>query len=148
MPETRIVTFRKQIFDPSIEDYVVEELPTESIKKYRRVSGPSSYRTVASYTGLGMQRREEGGSFDCIGRITRLSVIASGAIEFYLIDRSGTFDDIYLPSAGRDLALGEPNAPIYNVKGTFKITIGSVASGTYAAAFELIKRIPGTFTVR
>lgn len=148
MPAPHIMIVRKEIYDPSIEDYIEEQLPTETIKKFGRVSGPSSYRTIASYTGLGYQPREEGGSFDCVGRIIRLGVNARGTCEVYLIDRNGTLDAIVFTASGREFRHGRPIAPLYNVMGTFKVTMGSVNAGTYTAAFELLKRIPGTFTVR
>lgn len=149
MPEPQILIFREQQFDPTIEDYVDVEMPTETIKKFRRVSGPSSHRTIASYTGLGNQKREEGGSFDCIGRVTRITINSTrGTLEFHLVDRSGTFDEVLMVTAGRVTLQGYPSAPICNVKGTFKVTMGSVTAGTFTAAFELLKRIPGTFTVR
>lgn len=148
MPEPKIGIIRQEIYDPSIEDYVKVELPTETIKKYRRVVGAGAASILASYTGLGNRPRETGGSFDTIGRVIRVSVVADRATEFHLVDRGGTFDNLFLPSSGRDTLLGAPSKPIYNVKGTLKVIRGSVAAGTYAAGFELVKRIEGTFTIR
>lgn len=145
-PEHIIV--KQQIYDPSIEEYVKVELPTETIKKFRRVSGPASRWTLASYTGLGNVRLDTGGSFDAVGRCIRMSVTADRAQEFWIIDRKGTIDDIYLQAAGRDVAYGKWDAPLYVFEGTVKVEMGSVTAGTFTAAFELIKPILGTKTVR
>lgn len=147
MAEPKIIVNRQEIYDPQIEDYVKVEIPTESIKKFRRLSGPHSATILASYTGLGMRPRAEGGSFDANGRVVRLSLTADRATEFFLVDRNGTFDAPFLPASGRDITLGQPTAPLYNVKGTFKVIVGTASAGTVTAGFELMKHIPGTFTI-
>lgn len=147
MAEPKLMTVRHEIYDPQIEDYVKAELPTETVKKYRRLVGNGPASIVASYTGLGMRPRSEGGSFDANGRVLRIGAMADRATEYFLVDRGGTFDTMFVPASGKDDLLGAPHRPVCNVKGTFKVIRGSVSGGTYSVGFELMKRIDGTYTI-
>lgn len=150
MPQPNILIFRKQSFDPTLEEYVREELPTETIKKWNQQKAVCSAKTLSSYTGLGKKRRPEevGGSEDVVGRITRLGIRSSGVMEFWLVDRGGTFEGLYLEAAGQQILLGEPTAPLYVAKGTLKVIIGSQSTrGTHEVSYEIIKAIRGTLTV-
>lgn len=145
-PEYRVI--RKEIYDPTIEDYVSVELPTETIKKHDRLVAPGA-RLLSSYTGLGNKRFDIiGGSADVVGRVTRLSFNADRQAECWLIDRSGTVDTLYLEAAGRETLLGKWDQPVYVLKGTVKFYLGSYAAGTFAVSYEILKRHEGTQTVR
>jgi len=137
---------RGELFDRSLEMYVPEELPSESIKKYVRKATLSAGGNLASHQ-LGLRARTEGGTYDIVGRLTKLTVAASKEAEFYLVDRDGTFDSVYLESKGQVRDYGSPKEPLAVVKGTFRITMGSQTAGTYITAFEIQKYIPGTLAI-
>jgi len=132
-----IETRRKEIFDPAWEEYVDEELPTMMIKEARMDTG--------TINGSALVQRTFGAGTVC--RITHLRVNSSAAHWFYVKDRSGTIDFLYLQSAGEIESLGGPMDPIYSVQGTFKIlSYGSYSAGTRTASFAGIIRFQGTET--
>lgn len=146
--DPEIILIRKEIYNPEIEDYEREEIPTETIKRFGRTRGTAS-TLMASYSGLGMRQRAEGGSYDATGRVVRLGLVADRAMEIGIIDRTGTVDDILIPSSGRYDAQGAAYKPLYNLVGSVRIrALGSPSAGTFAASFEIKKRIEGTFTIR
>jgi len=132
---------RKKIYDPAFEEFVDEELPTVSVKDAARKDIHGSSGTVLLRKALG------GGT---VMRLTFQRVSANTGAEFYLEDDlSGTFDYIHYP--GTHVApitdIGEPEAPVHVVKGTFTMgLIGSFAPGTYYAAYEGVVRFQGTET--
>ena len=129
---------RKKIYDPAFEEFVDEELPTVSVKGAGRERNVAADAAIASYTGLG------GGT---VMRLTYLRIAADGAQEFYLKDRSGTFDYPYLEAAGAEVTLGAPDAPIHLIKGTFEIGCSRAGTaGTFIASYEGVVRFQGTET--
>ena len=129
---------RKKIYDPAFEEFVDEELPTVSVKGAGRARNCKAGTAIVTYTGLG------GGT---VMRLTYLRVAADGAQEFYLKDRSGTFDYPYLEASGAEVTLGAPDAPIHTIKGTFEIGCARAGTaGTFIAAYEGIVRFQGTET--
>jgi len=134
---------RKEIYDPSLEEFVNEELPTVTVRDATRVFSGGHVRGTPLLT-----RDLGGGTFM---RLTTLRIGASRSAEFYLHDsRKGTFDWIYLESAGQELDLGAPTAPIHVTKGTFTIGAfyeGTATAGTYYTAYEGLIPSSGTEVV-
>lgn len=135
-PEYRIN--RKEKYNPNFEDYVREEIPTNTIKRAVRVTGVNVGTLIASHvTGPGSYML-----------VTRLNICADRETEFLVRDRSGTIDYIYLEAAGMHAALGEQDAPIMVLKGSCEFrNIAGTSAGTYAISFEGIVPQFGTETV-
>lgn len=139
----KVVTIRKQIYDPSLERYVNEEIPTHTIKRARRLRTASANTVLAShYISSGSPAITAGTyGYGSVARVIRFMYGASKEIEMYVKDRSGTIDFLYLPSAGRELYIGGPYEPVYTAEGTLKVCfMGTQSAGTYICSFELIKR--------
>ena len=137
-PEYRI--YRREVYDPSLEDYVREELPTKTIKRTGRLEGFVAGGTLIASHDIGP------GSYWII---TRLNIATSRSAEFAIIDRTGTIDYIYLEAAGMHAALGERKAPIMVLEGSAEvrnIPVGT-AIGTFSVALEGLTQQFGTETV-
>ena len=131
--------FRKEIYDPSIEEWVKEEIPTFSIKRAERISNVSPGTLMTSYsTGPGT-----------VLRVTRLEFGAGQASEFYVRDRGGTVGLYILEAAGQIHLLGAPTSPVMILKGTCQFrNIGTqLQTGTFTCNMEGIPRQHGTETV-
>jgi len=141
---------RKEIFDPYIEEFVKEEVPTVTVKKAARWTGNRSEGTFLSYSIPGPGTISGEWRPGKVMRVTRISVAATQEAKFFVKDRSGTFDYPYLEAAGREVTLGAPYSPICVAGGSLAVGIGSVAAGTYWCSFEgIVPRfgtevIPGT----
>lgn len=130
---------RKEIYDPSIEEYVKEELPTFSIKRTEKIKNVSPGTLMTSYsTGPGS-----------VIRITRLEFSANQSAEFFVRDREGTVGFYYLEAAGQVHLLGAPTSPVMILKGTCQFrNIGTqLQVGTFTCNVEGIPRQHGTETV-
>lgn len=130
---------RKEIYDPSIEEWVKEELPTFSIKRTERIVDVSPGTLMTSYsTGPGT-----------VLRVTRLEFGAGQASEFFVRDRGGTVGFYTLEAAGQVHLLGAPTSPVMILKGTCQFrNIGTqLQSGTFTCNVEGIPRQHGTETV-
>lgn len=130
---------RKEIYDPSIEEWVKEELPTFSIKRTEKIKNVSPGTLMTSYsTGPGT-----------VIRITRLEFSANQAAEFFVRDREGTVGFYYLEAAGQVHLLGAPTSPVMILKGTCQFrNIGTqLTAGTFTCNVEGIPRQHGTETV-
>lgn len=139
----KVFTVRKQIYDPSLERYVNEEIPTHTIKRARRLRTASADTVLAShYISSGTNAVDAGTyGYGSVARVSRFMYGANKEIELYVKDRTGTIDYLYLPSAGRELMLSDSYKPVYTTEGTFKVCfMGSMTAGTYLCSFELIKR--------
>ena len=130
---------RKEIYDPSTTNYEREELPTITVKGYGREIHVGAGSALATFTGLG------GGTEM---RLTHYRVSASTVpTEFYLSDRSGTFDIIYIESKGAEVAHAGPMDPLHVVRGTFEMgLLNTGTAGTFVASYEGIVRFNGTET--
>ena len=130
---------RKEVYDPSTTKYEREELPTVTVKGYRRAIQVGAGSALATYTGLG------GGTEM---RVTHYRVSSSTVpIEFYLRDRGGTFDVIYLETKGAEVAHAGPMDPLHVVRGTFEIgLLNTGTAGTFIASYEGVIRFSGTET--
>lgn len=136
-PEVRVI--RQEKYDPNFEDYQKVEFPTNTIKRAKRVTGVSPGTLITSYsTGPGSYIK-----------VTRISFNADREAEFYVKDRSGTVDVIYLEAAGNYTLLGGQDAPIYVLKGSAQFrNIGTqLSAGTYSIALEGIVPQFGSETV-
>ena len=128
---------RREVFNPSQQEYEREEIPTVSLKDAVR----------ASHCGAGtaLISKDLGGGTEM--RLTFYRVSAGTPTEFYMSDRGGTFDFPYLESRGAEVGIGAPNEPLHIVRGTFEIgLVGSMTLGTFIAAYEGIIRYSGTET--
>jgi hypothetical protein len=130
---------RKEVYDPSTTKYERDELPTVSVKGYGRALRVGAGSALATFTGLG------GGTEM---RVTHYRVSSSTApIEFYMRDRGGTFDVIYLESIGAEVAHAGPMDPLHVVRGTFEIgALAASGTGIFTASYEGIVRFAGTET--
>lgn len=132
---------RKEIYDPSIEEWVKEELPTFTIKR--------SVRHVRTSTGtttlLGSYETGPG----TVLRVTRLEFGATSATEYFVRDREGTVGFYYLEAAGQIHLLGAPKSPVMVLKGTclFSSVCGTLDAGTFTCNMEGIPHQHGTETV-
>jgi len=131
-----VIILRKEVYDPSKEEYVKEILPTVSVKKAFRDTGTMSAGELigSHYIGAGS-----------VLRVTRMRVYTDAANEFIVADRNGTLDIIPFETSGGETLLSGPNEPIYITEGTIRIrALGSVSAGTRVVAFEgiAISRIP------
>jgi len=141
---------RREIFDPYVQEFVKEELPTVTVKKAARWTGSRSEGTFVHYHVPGPGTISGDWRPGKVMRITRLAVGATQEAKFFVKDRAGTIDHPYLEAAGREVTLGAPTAPVCVVAGSFAVGIGSVAAGTYWCSFEGVlprfgtEVIPGT----
>ena len=129
---------RREIFDPSQQEYRPEELPTRSLKAAIRAThcGAGTALLTCSSLGAGTEMR-----------LTFYRVSAGTPTEFYMKDRDGIFDYPFLEARGAEVAIGAPNEPIHIVRGTFEIgLVGSQTLSTFIAAYEGIVRYQGTET--
>lgn len=134
----KMLVARKEIYDPSLAEFVDEELPTVSAKD-------AGYRGGSNPAGTALVRKTLSGG--TVMRLTFMRVASDAAMKFFMYDRSGTFDYPYLQAAGAEVLLGQPNAPLHVVKGSFVIgVLGSYASGTKFAAYEGLIHYQGTET--
>jgi len=135
-PKYRI--FRKEKYDPHFEDYFKEEFPTNSIKRAVRVTGVNVGTLITSYsTGPGSYLL-----------VTRLDIVADRESEFYIRDRAGTVDFIYMEAAGMHSVIGEKEAPVMVLKGSAEFrNLAGTSAGTYAISFEGIVPQFGTQAV-
>ena len=130
---------RKEVYNPSTTKYEREELPTVTVKGYGREIHVGAGSALATFTGLG------GGTEM---RLTHYRVSSSTVpIEFYLRDRGGTFDIIYLETKGAEVAHAGPMDPLHVVRGTFEMGLLNVGTvGTFIASYEGVMRFSGTET--
>jgi len=129
---------RREIFDPSQQEYVKEELPTVSLKDAARATHCGTNGALITCSSLG------GGTEM---RLTFYRVSAGTPTEFFMRDRGGTFDYPLLEARGAEVGIGAPNEPLHIVRGTFEIgLLGSVGTGTFIVAYEGIVRYQGTET--
>jgi hypothetical protein len=128
---------RREIFDPSQQVFVKEELPTITVKDAVRVRNWSPGTALISKDlGAGTEMR-----------ITFYRVSAGTPTEFYMRDRGGTFDYPFLESPGAEAGISAPNEPLHVVRGTFEMgLINAGTVGTFIAAYEGIIRYQGTET--
>lgn len=128
---------RREIFDPSQQEYRREELPTVTVKDATRLRGCSAGGTLlVKDLGAGTEMR-----------LTFYRISAGTPTEFFMADRDGTFDCPFLEARGAEVGLGAPNEPIHVVRGTYSIgLINAGAAGTFIAAYEGIVRYQGTET--
>jgi len=128
---------RNEIFDPSKQEYVREELPTVSLKDAARV------RNCAAGTALITKDLGAGTEM----RITFYRISAGTPTEFFMRDRSGTFDYPFLEARGAEVGLGAPKDPVHVVRGTFVIGLQNAGTaGTFIASYEGIVGYQGTET--
>jgi hypothetical protein len=128
---------RNEIFDPSQQEYTPEQLPTVTLKDAERV------RNCAAGTALITKDLGAGTEM----RLMFYRVSSGTPTEFFMHDRSGTFDYPFLEARGAEVGLGAPNEPVHVVRGTFSIgLINAGTAGTYIAAYEGIVRYRGTET--
>ena len=142
---------RKEIWDPSIQEYVKEELPTVTVKQAARLTGAVGQPRLSSYE---IRSGTISGEWHPpkVLRVTRFHVAANKSAYFSVIEGRGTIDHLYLEAAGDFAQLGQPGAPVYTAKGKFVVRQGSLAAagGTYIVGWEgLMPRygsesIPGT----
>ncbi len=133
------IVSRKEIYDPSIEEFVKEELPTFSIKRTEKIKNVSPGTLMTYYsTGPGS-----------VIRITRLEFSADREAEFFVRDREGTVGFYFLEAAGQVHLLGAPTSPVMILKGTCQFrNIGTqLQAGTFTCNVEGIPRQHGTETV-
>lgn len=126
---------RKEVFNPSQQEYVKEELPTISLK--------AAVRATHCGAGTALISKDLGGGTEM--RLTFYRVSAGTPTEFYMRDRGGTFDYPFLESRGAEVGIGAPNEPLHVVRGTFEIgLVGSQTLSTFIAAYEGIIAYQGT----
>lgn len=128
---------RNEIFNPSQQEYVREELPTVTLKDAERVRNcKAGTALITKDLGAGTEMR-----------LTFYRVSAGTPIEFFMRDRSGTFDYPFLEARGAEVGIGAPNEPVHVVRGTFTIGLQNAGTaGTFIAAYEGVIRYQGTET--
>ncbi|GAH60258.1 unnamed protein product [marine sediment metagenome] len=124
-PQVRIL--RKQRYNPNFEDYQKEEFPTNTIKRAGRIGGVDGGTLITSYsTGPGSYIQ-----------VTRLDICADRETEFYIRDRTGTVDFIFLEAAGMHSVIGDQYAPVMVLKGSCEFrSLDAGSAGTYCISFE------------
>ena len=128
---------RNEVWDPSQQVYRREQLPTVTLKDAERVRNCGA--------GTALITKDLGAGTEM--RLTFYRVSAGTPTEFYMHDRSGTFDFPFLESRGAEVGLGAPNEPVHVVRGTFTIGLqNDGTAGTFIAAYEGIVRYQGTET--
>jgi len=133
----KVDIIRKEIYDPSLQEYVDEELPTISVKAAVRSRNSKAGTALITHAlGIGTEMR-----------LTFYRVSAGTPTEFFMRDRGGTFDFPILESRGAEAAFGGPLDPLHIVRGTFEMgLVASGTSGTFIVAYEGIVRHQGTDT--
>ena len=128
---------RNEIFDPSQQRYVAEELPTRSLKE--------AVRARNSKGGTALLTHALGGGTEM--RLTFYRVSAGTPTEFFMRDRGGTFDFPFLEARGAEAAFGGPVDPLHVIRGTFEMgLVNSGTAGTFIVAYEGIVGYSGTET--
>lgn len=141
--DTKVIIVRKEIYDPSLERYVNEELPTQTIQRAVKKNTASVNATMAShYVGSGTAATGAGTvGYGTVGRIVNMTVVTTSPMTLYMKDRKGTIGFLYMPTAGEKMILADAYHPWKTVEGTFAVcTLASLAAGTYAVDFEIVKR--------
>lgn len=146
----KVVQVRREYFDRVKRDFVVLEEVTERIKAARQVTGAHSATAMYRRTiGPGSSGVPTGSAlritFQAFGRRGGTPLGAAG--RFFMIDREGTFDHPYLEADGREVVTGDELNPIHEVRGSFRVFVGSAAGGTFWFAYDGIIHRGGTETV-
>lgn len=140
----KIVIVRKEIYDPSLERYVNEELPTVTVTKARKVNTMSANAALAShYVGSGTAATGAGTvGMGTVGRLHYLNIYTTSApLSFYMKDRNGTIGFHNFIAAGEKTLFGDALKTFRVIEGSFSInTLASVAAGTYTIDFAVTKR--------
>lgn len=139
----KIVIVRKEIYNPSLERYVSEEIPTVTVTKARIRSSQTANGAMAShYVGSGTAATGAGTiGYGSVARLVYLNIFTTAAQTFYMKDRKGTIGFHNFITAGEKTVQGDAMKPIRTVEGTFVIAgLGSLSGGTYTVDFELVKR--------
>lgn len=125
--EPQYRTIRKERFNPNFEAYEKEEFPTNPIKRSGRVTAKNAGTLITSYsTGPGSYIL-----------VTRLDIYADRETEFFIRDRTGTVDRIYLEAAGMHSVIGDQYAPVMVLKGTCLFrNLQGTSAGTYSVSIE------------
>ncbi len=139
----KVVVVRREVYDPSLEKYVNDELPTVTVTRARIRSSMTANGAMAShYVGSGTAATGAGTvGYGSVARLVYLNIFTTAAQTFYMKDRKGTIGFHNFIAAGEKTIQGDSKKPIRVVEGTFVIAgLGSLTSGTYTVDFELVKR--------
>ena len=139
----KVIVIRKEIYDPSLERYVNEEVPTQTIQKARKVTVASAHSVLAShYIGSGTCATGAGTvGYGSVGRIVNMTIVTTVPNAFYMKDRKGTIGFLYMPAAGEKMIIADAYHPWKTVEGSFAVcTLATLAAGTYSVDFEIVKR--------
>lgn len=139
----KVVIVRREVYDPSLEKYVTDDLPTVTVTRQRIRSSMTANGAMAShYVGSGTAATGAGTvGYGSVGRLVYLNIFTTQAQTFYMKDRKGTIGFHNFIAAGEKTVQGDAKKPIRVVEGTFVIAgLGSLSSGTYTVDFEMVKR--------
>lgn len=139
----KVVIVRKEVYDPSLEKYVTDDLPTVTVTRQRIRSSMTANSAMAShYVGSGTAATGAGTvGYGSVGRLVYLNIFTTQPQTFYMKDRKGTIGYHNFIAAGEKTIQGESRKPIRVVEGTFVIAgLGSLPGGTYTVDFEMVKR--------
>ena len=139
----KIIIVRKEIYNPSLERYVSEELPTVTVNRQRiRPSCTANAAFASHFIGSGTAATGAGTvGYGSVGRLVYLNIFTTQPQTFYMKDRKGTLGFHNFIAAGEKTIQGEAEKPIRVVEGTFVVAgLGSLPGGTYTVDFEIVKR--------
>jgi hypothetical protein len=139
----KVIVIRKEIYDPSLERYVNEEVPTQTVQKAVKKTTASVNAIMAShFIGSGTCATGAGTvGVGSVGRIVNMTVITTTPTAFYMKDRKGTIGFLYMPTAGEKMIIADAYRPWKTVEGSFAVcALASLAAGTYTVDFEIVKR--------
>lgn len=117
----------QKVYDPKMRRVVYDELPTLSIKKFKKdITSILSEDIASSYFGSGSAMR-----------VTRLSIWSSLGGVFNIMDERGTIQEARPGSSSEYFLGGSPKEPIFAAIGNFRIAhVGTLSAGTVSVSFE------------
>lgn len=139
----KIIIVRKEIYDPSLERFVTEDLPTMTVHKAVKLNVRNAHVAMAShYVGSGTAATGAGTvGVGSVGRLTYLNIYTGAPAVFYMKDRKGTIGFHGFAAAGEKTIVADAYHPARIVEGSFSILpLGTLAAGTYTVDFEIVKR--------
>jgi hypothetical protein len=139
----KTIRVQREMFDRARRVWTPEMLPTDIIKAGRTVSGAHSATAMYRKTvGAGSWLEVTGIEFSRIGGSP-----LSAAGKLWMIDRDGTFSYPVLGSKGWVPQHGGMEAPLYVIRGSWRVMCGSVAGGSFYFGYQGLMNRCGTETV-